>query len=190
MRKDGRRWRKSEGVVTEEKKRRDQRSRQVPASASWNRRFLKCQRVSIPASGSAAFKRALANSTAKTDARRDFGQPSSSGSTPKTSFANCAGKAEFLFQGVLRDEESRLLSFGFAKSAPLHDNVHEPLRRIESVLRSVHDEISEGKSPFQARKTRIGIGAVEPLVPKDRFDASSSRGKSASEVRSAPALPD
>ena len=50
-----------------------------------------------------------------------------------------AGKAEFLFQGMLRDQESRLGSFVFAKRPPLCGNIHEPLRRIEPVLRSVHD---------------------------------------------------
>ena len=50
-----------------------------------------------------------------------------------------AGKAEFLFQGMLRDQESCLGSFVFAKCPPLRGDIHEPLRRIEPVLRSVHD---------------------------------------------------
>ena len=133
----------------------------------------------------------LRTSTAKSGARRDFGQPSSSGFTPKTSLANLLGKAEFLFQGVFRDEESRLLSFGFAESPPLHDDVHEPLRRIESVLRAVHDEISEGRSPFQARKARIGCGrAVEPHRLEGPIRCFVFRGKSANGARAAPALPD
>ena len=86
-----------------------------------------------------------------------------------------AGKAEFLFQGMLGDKESCLGSFVFAKRPPLRGNIHEPLRRIEPVLRSVHDQISEGKNPFQARKPRIGCesGAVfGPPVSKDHFDAA------------------
>ena len=50
-----------------------------------------------------------------------------------------AGKAEFLFQGMPGDKESCLGSFVFAKRPPLCGNIHEPLRRIEPVLRSVHD---------------------------------------------------
>ena len=79
-------------------------------------------------------------------------------------------KADFLFQRVLGEERSRLFSLNFAERAPLHDNVHEPLCRIEAMLRSVRDEISEGWSPLQARKARIR--AVEPLASQDRFDAS------------------
>jgi hypothetical protein len=50
-----------------------------------------------------------------------------------------AGKAEFLFQSMLGDQESRLGPFVFSKRPPLRNNVDEPLRRIEPVFRSVHD---------------------------------------------------